>query len=564
MADRFSIAITGAGGAGVISCGELLIRSWAGVGGRGLLHKSFGPQIRGGEAAALLSLTSNEQYTGSADYQLLVALDWLNFSRFEDEIRLADDALVLCESATGVPPALADAHIVEMPFSSLAAAEHPDGRANMLALGMLGAALGLSADSLARLAEAHLATKPASYREAAVACIRAGANHDVDLPGQPPEPGDPGAWCLTGNQAAGFGALDAGVRFVAAYPITPASDLLEWMAGPLEELGGELLQAEDELAAINMALGAAFGGVPAFTATSGPGLALMSESIGLAVASETPVCVFNVQRGGPSTGIPTKSEQSDLNIALHGQHGDAPHLVLAPLSVSDCVFTTGWAVDLAHTLQTPALVLSDQFIGQSTAVISEPRRHSARPQAVAAPEEDFLRYQITESGVSVMALPGDPGRRFTADGLEHDERGTPSAAQSDHRLQLDKRQRKLTSFDFGTEWGEIDGSGKLALIAFGSCAAVIREAAAALAEAGCPARTLALRLLAPLQVRAVEAALEGCDRIVVVEQNHGAQLFHYLRGQLGSTTPTDSYARPGPNPIDPAELAAHIQETLKP
>lgn len=571
MADRtpgrLSIAITGAGGAGVISCGELLLKAWAAQGGRGFLRKAFGPQIRGGEAASLISLTEHEHYTAAPAYQLLVALDWLNFDRFEDEIRLAPGALVVCESADDAPATLANTNVLEVPFSHLATAEHSDGRANMLALGLLGAALELPGESLCALAAAHLAHKPASYRKAATACIEAGMALKLDLPSQAPARGETGAWCLTGNQAAGFGALDAGVRFVAAYPITPASDLLEWMAEPLEAMGGELLQAEDELAAINMALGAAFGGVPAFTATSGPGLALMSESIGLAVASETPVCVFNVQRGGPSTGIPTKSEQSDLNIALYGLHGDAPHLVLAPLGVSDCVFTSGWAVYLSRALQTAAIVLSDQFTGQSTAIVSAPRRHRAEAKSAVhaeVPEAtgDYLRYRITESGVSGLAFPGDAGRRFTADGLEHSERGTPSAADTDHRRQLAKRRHKLESFSFGDDWAEISGDGELALIGFGSSTAVISEAAAHLAQRGHAVKTIALRLLAPLQKAPLMATLDGCNYLFVVEQNEGAQLYHYLRSELPAEISMKSYARPGPVPLNAFEVANHIVEAL--
>ncbi|MCB1732317.1 MAG: 2-oxoacid:acceptor oxidoreductase family protein, partial [Halieaceae bacterium] len=341
---QLSIAITGAGGAGVISCGELLLQAWAREGGRGLLRKAYGPQIRGGESAALLKLTPDERYTAASRYDLVVALDWDNFNRFEDEIRLGPDSLVLCEEGGELPASVAasGAQVIHVPFAELAAASHREGRVNMLALGVLGRLLGLPAASMADLAAQKLAGKPAAYCEAATACIERGAAAEPGCELVVPPRGDGGTWYLSGNQAAGLGALEAGIRFVAAYPITPASDVLEWMAGGLEQLGGQLLQAEDELAAINMTIGAAFGGVPAFTATSGPGLALMTESIGLAVASETPVTILNVMRGGPSTGIPTKSEQSDLNIALNGLHGDAPHLVLAPLDIADCVFTTGW------------------------------------------------------------------------------------------------------------------------------------------------------------------------------------------------------------------------------
>ena len=561
---QLSIAITGAGGAGVISCGELLLQAWARLGGRGLLRKAYGPQIRGGESAALVKLTENERYTASSHYDMVVALDWDNFSRFEDEIRLGPNSWVLCEEDCELPAAVvaAEPNVLRVPLAELAAASHPDGRENMLVLGLLGGLLGLPQASLCELAEQKLSGKPQAYREAATACIQRGANETLDCRLQVPPRGDTGVCYLSGNQAAGLGALEAGIRFVAAYPITPASDVLEWMAGGLEKVGGHLVQAEDELAAINMTIGAAFGGVPAFTATSGPGLALMTESIGLAVTSETPVTIINVMRGGPSTGIPTKSEQSDLNIALNGLHGDAPHLVLAPLDIADCLFTTGWAVQLAQHLQTAAIVLSDQFIGQSSAIVSEPRRCKTIATATSPPGEDgdYLRYKLTSTGISTLAAPGDVDRRFTADGLEHNEKGTPSAKQSDHQLQLDKRLGKLTAFDFGEDWAETAGSGAVALISFGSSSAAVTEAAALLAERGVDSRVISLRLLAPLQTAAMDAALAGCEQVIVVEQNHGRQLFHYLKGHMDFQQVVHSYAIAGPVPLSPENIAQQVIE----
>jgi 2-oxoglutarate ferredoxin oxidoreductase subunit alpha len=562
---QLSIAITGAGGAGVISCGELLLQAWARQGGRGLLRKAYGPQIRGGESAALLKLTEDEHYTAASHYDVVVALDWDNFSRFEDEIQLSSDTWVICEEAGDLPDVvLAVApNVLRVPLGELAAASHADGRVNMLALGLLGGLLELPADSLSELAGQKLARKPQAYRDAAAACIEHGAAQSLDCQLQTPPLGATGAWYLSGNQAAGLGALEAGIRFVAAYPITPASDVLEWMAGGLEQVGGQLLQAEDELAAINMTIGAAFGGVPAFTATSGPGLALMTESIGLAVASETPVTVFNVMRGGPSTGIPTKSEQSDLNIALNGLHGDAPHLVLAPLDIADCVFTTGWAVLLAQTLQTAAIVLSDQFIGQSTAVVSEPRRCDMAVTATPVSEDsDYLRYKLTSSGVSTLASPGDADRRFTADGLEHNEKGTPSAKHSDHQRQLDKRQDKLTGFDFGDDWAETSGSGSVGLVCFGSSSAAMAEVVEILVERAVTSRLINLRLLAPLQTAALAEALLGCEQVFVIEQNHSKQLFHYLKGHMDFEQQVYSYAMAGPVPLSPQNIAQQVLEVI--
>ena len=563
---QLSIAITGAGGAGVISCGELVLQAWARQGGRGLLRKAYGPQIRGGESAALLRLTEEERYTAASDYDVVVALDWDNFSRFEDEICLGPDSWVICEQEGELPAAVAavDPRVLRVPLANLAAASHADGRVNMVALGLLGGLLGLPAASLCELAGQKLAGKPQDYRDAATACIESGVAEQLDAQLSVPPLGETGAWYLSGNQAAGLGALEAGIRFVAAYPITPASDVLEWMAGGLEQIGGQLLQAEDELAAINMTIGAAFGGVPAFTATSGPGLALMTESIGLAVASETPVTVFNVMRGGPSTGIPTKSEQSDLNIALNGLHGDAPHLVLAPLDIADCVFTTGWAVNLAQQLQTAAIVLSDQFIGQSTAIVSEPRRClNVEPVDAGATEgSEYLRYKLTSTGISTLASPGDVDQRFTADGLEHNEKGTPSAKDSDHQRQLQKRHDKLFDFDYGEDWAELAGSGSVALLSFGSSSTVVAEAVGLLADQGVAARVISMRLLAPLQTSALQAALAGCEHLVVVEQNHGKQLFHYLKGQMDFQQQVHSYALAGPVPLNPRQIAQQVMEAV--
>lgn len=563
---ELSIAITGAGGAGVISCGELLLQAWARQGGRGLLRKAYGPQIRGGESAALLKLTERECYTASEHYDVLLALDWANFSRFEDEIKLGPDTWVICDQANELPDSIIalGPQILPVSLDDLAAAAHPDGRVNMLALGLLGGLLGLPTVSLCELAEKKLSSKPQAYREAAIACIESGSSEPLSCPLQVPARGGTDLWYISGNQAAGLGALEAGIRFVAAYPITPASDVLEWMAGPLEQVGGHLVQAEDELAAINMTIGAAFGGVPAFTATSGPGLALMTESIGLAVASETPVTVFNVMRGGPSTGIPTKSEQSDLNIALHGLHGDAPHLVLAPLNIADCVFTTGWGVNLAQQLQTPAIILSDQFIGQSSAVISAPRQCDKFDTVTSQTNEDaaYLRYKLTASGISAVASPGDVNKRFTADGLEHDEKGTPSAKHSDHQRQLDKRADKLNRFDFKEDWAEIAGTGSIALVCFGSASAPAVETSILLADRGVDVRVISLRLLAPLQIVALDDALAGCTQVVVVEQNHSKQLFHYLKGHMDFQQQVHSYATPGPVPLSPTSIAQRVLEVI--
>jgi 2-oxoglutarate ferredoxin oxidoreductase subunit alpha len=290
----------------------------------------------------------------------------------------------------------------------------------------------------------------------------------------------------------------------------------------------------------------------------------MTEAIGLAVSAEVPIVVVDVMRGGPSTGIPAKSEQSDLSFAVSGLHGDAPRLVLAPTSIADCLATTHWAVQLAEALQAPAIVLSDQFMGQSRAIIDRPAEDASTAQrlTVAANTPDYKRYRDTASGVSPMAIPGTPGTTYTADGLEHTELGVPSSQARDHRLQLDKRERKLVLYDYGARWADIDaaraGAGELAVITFGSITGSVREAVTRAAVAGVQVRLIALRLLAPALPERLADALAGVAQVLIVEQNHGAQLYRYLRAMYDLPGRPTSFHRPGPLPLRPAELTTAI------
>ncbi|MBL8323458.1 MAG: 2-oxoacid:acceptor oxidoreductase subunit alpha [Rubrivivax sp.] len=578
-ASSFSVAVAGSGGAGVMTAGEWLLDAAARAGLFGLMVRTSGPQIRGGEAAALLRLATQPVATLDDRFDLLVALDWLNLNRFVDEIPLSPRSLIVGDSDAGEPPAAllqTGAQLVTLPLKKTVKAAG-GGWVNMIALGLAGTAAGIPAAALEAALRANW-KRDAQALQANLAALSQGLALAAKLPahGTPLTPaaatapapsGGPGGaapqrWLLSGNEAAGYGALRAGVRFVAAYPITPATEMLEWMAPALARVGGTLLQAEDELASINMIIGASYGGVPSLTATAGPGLALMAEGIGLAVAAEVPIVVVDVMRGGPSTGIPAKSEQSDLSFAVDGLHGDAPRLVLAPTSIGDCMATTEWAVQLAEALQAPALVLNDQFMGQSRAVIERPT-HAAQPAMrlwaeargePAAGGEPYRRYADTASGVSPMARPGTPGTTYTADGLEHNERGIPSSGAADHRRQLDKRERKLERHDYGTRWADVEGDAGLAVITFGSTTGAVREAVARAAAGGVALRLVALRLLAPLKPELMAAALAGVREVLVVEQNHGGQLLRYLRSRIDLPGRPRGLHRAGPLPLRPGEL----------
>jgi 2-oxoglutarate ferredoxin oxidoreductase subunit alpha len=563
-----SFAVVGSGGAGVMTAGHMLLDAAARAGLYGVMSRSSGPQIRGGEAAALVRLAPAPVESHGDRFDVLLAVDWQNAHRFASEIPIDGTGLVIGDPGEGAVPdafAGAGARAAAIPMKAIAR-KIPGGRPNMVALGVLGALANLDADALARAVEATLqkgGDALAASRAAVVAGMAAVAEAGLSLPKLAAARKN-GCWAISGNEAAGLGAVRGGIRFVAAYPITPATEILEWLSSALPRLGGTLVQAEDELASINMAIGASYGGVPSLTATSGPGLSLMTEAIGLAVAAEIPVVVIDVMRGGPSTGIPTKSEQADLNIALYGLHGDAPHVVVAPNSVADCVTATQWAVHLAETLQVPALVLPDQAMGQSRVVLDRPAdtRFETQRLVAEAGAQNYRRYALTPSGVSAMAIPGTRGAIYTADGLEHGERGAPSSQASDHLAQLDKRAKKLEQADYSCHWADVEGEGDVAVVTWGSCTAPAREALDRARADGVDAKLISLRLLAPTQPDRLAAALAGVKRALVVEQTHSGQFYRYLRSAYTLPRDTRVFHRPGPLPMRPGEIHAKIVKEL--
>ncbi len=563
-----SIALAGSGGSGVMTAGTGLLAAAAKAGAYGLMVRTSGPQIRGGEAAALLRLGPQPMSSLDDGFDLLLAIDWQNVNRFADEIVLGPRSVLIGDPDEGEAPEVfkaTGARYAPLSLKKMAKAI-PGSWVNMIALGLSGTLAGLPLPALQEAVRESW-KKPATL-EANLLAVAAGAEAAAGIAATLAHNGGPMAqlelgalpsrprWMISGNEATGFGALRGGVRFVAAYPITPATEVLEWLAPRLPEVGGTLLQAEDELASINMIIGASYGGVPSLTATAGPGLALMTEALGLAVASEVPVVVVDVMRGGPSTGIPAKSEQSDLSFAVGGLPGDAPRLVVAPSSIGDCLGAAQWAVHLAEALQAPAILLSDQFMGQSRAIIDRPHDTGLVAQRLTAQANtpDYKRYRDSASGVSPMAIPGTEGVTYTADGLEHSEAGIPSSQSRDHLLQLDKRQRKLALHDYGTYWADIEGDADAVVITFGSASGPVREAVARARALGTDLRLIVLRLLAPARPEQMAAALQGVQHSIVVEQNHGAQLYRYLRAWYDFPAPPASYHRSGPLPLRPAEL----------
>ena len=564
----FSVVFSGSGGSGAMSAGELLLRAAAEAGYYGVMSKLFGAQVRGGEAAALVKI-STEPVTFPPDrFDLFVALDWQHVEQFAPEIPLDGKTIILADPQSGSTPAsIAKSGARTIPFAMANASATPLERAlqgkhtNVFAAGAVAALAGLPVDGLHAALASVLGGKSSRAIKTNSAALDAGiaasAALDLDLRLLPAHPTP--RWLLTGNQALAVGALRGGVRFAGCYPITPATDLVEWLSPQIAKLGGRLTLAEDELAAINMVVGASFAGVPAMTVTSGPGLSLMIETIGLAIAAEIPAVIIDVMRGGPSTGIPSKTEQSDVNIAIYGGHGDAPRIVLAPTSVRDCIFTGEWAVYLAESLQSPVIVLSDMALGQTLTVVDpKPERPEPLKRRTELPQGPFKRYAIGPDPVSPMPLPGTPHGQWVGEGLTHNEIGIPVGGASAHAAQLDKRARKFAQFDPEKLWGDVWGEGEVAILTFGSGIGPAQETARRLKAAGQGTRVVSLRVLSPLPTAAIARALEGATRIVVMEQNHSAQLYRHLLAHKAIPPSAESIARPGPLPFRPAEITAHL------
>jgi len=372
---------------------------------------------------------------------------------------------------------------------------------------------------------------------------------------------------VTGNQAIVLGAIAAGCRFYAGYPITPASDILEGMASFLPGFGGSVFQGEDEIASIGAAIGASYVGTKSMTATSGPGLSLMTEMMGLASMAEIPVVIVDAQRGGPSTGLPTKTEQSDLNHALYGGHGDAPRIVLAPGNVEDCFYQTVRAFNLAERYQLPVLLLTDQSLAQLTEGMPMPDIDGLtivnRTKAELS-NNGYLRYAITHDGISPMSTPGEPDGEYVAESVEHDEDGRPSVRPHVHSEMEAKRSRKLETA--ATELAgdplnitEIrDAEAKVGVIGWGSTQGAIHDAILRARKKSTRVRWLQCKLLNPLPEQQIANFLKGLRVVLVPELNHTSQFSKLLQTKF-SIQPVDFNKSEG-MPFTPQEILRKIEE----
>ncbi len=402
---------------------------------------------------------------------------------------------------------------------------------NIYALGLLAKIFDLNVTKLTKLVEERFGGKDPAIVKNALTCFNAGYNHSLEnllktFQFYDPEKKDRHQVVMNGNEALAYGLIAAGVRFGAGYPITPWSDIMELLRRELPKYGGSFIQTEDEIAAISMALGGSYAGRVAVTGSSGPGISLKTEALGWAVMAEMPLVIVDVQRGGPSTGMPTNVEQSDLNIACFGGHGDSPRVVIAPTSVEDCFYSAIEAVNIARKYSTPVFILTDQGIATRIEAFEEPDLEKIcqdiGPDLTAV--ADHKPYDLAApDGITRHIAPGTPvqsGKYPIVTGLEHDELGHPTGSSKLHTLMTAKRRNKLRklAWDFPKPKTYGPNEGQILLVSWGSSQGPIREAVDRARASGDAISGLHIKYLNPLP-NGLEEIFKGFRHIFVVELN---------------------------------------------
>jgi 2-oxoglutarate ferredoxin oxidoreductase subunit alpha len=573
------IGMAGAGGDGIISAGESLMTAAALEGYHARMTKSFGSQIRGGESSVRLRLSTRPVLSAGGTLDVAVALNWEDFLRFGGELPVSGTTVVIYDARTGVSPGavplpgIAPAAVVAVPIDKMAREIVGHERAkNTVVLGLLAGWFGLPADGIrAGLRKKFAAKGPevvARNEQAFAAGLDYAYAHGIAgiEPLAPPDSTGEPRYVADGNAMCAAAALAAGCQFFAGYPITPSSEIMGFLSQEIWKYGGAVLQAEDEIAAIGAVVGASFAGRKAMTATSGPGMSLKSEMLGLATIAELPLVCVNVQRGGPSTGIPTKAEQADLLQAIFGAHGDVTRPVIAVTSVADTLPLTIEAFNVAEQFQTPVILLSDGDIGQRKETFDPPDVASFRIVNRLQPSDaelaHYVRFRITESGVSPISAPGTFRGNYLASGIEHTEDGAPTASGAVHARMTAKRARKLEPLlarrDLFVEQGAPDAP--IALVSWGSTAGVAMEALELAARERLRVKLLVPKLLYPVAEEVYRGFFQSVRRGLVVEQSYRGQLLQVLR-MAGVVPPgVEAFARVGAVPITPADIVARLRE----
>lgn len=559
------VRFAGEAGDGIITLGDTFVKACVRMGLNAFTFRSYPTEVRGGSVMYQARVASGPALNQGDRPDVLVA-----FTRKEMEDHIgelpADGAILIDAEAAGFAKGVKE--VLPVPISELSKHFGADRR-NMAVLGVCAHYLGVKEKAVRGLLQERYA-KRADALKLNVGAFEAGWNYCGEKGWRyqrqtESQSSAPPRLLVSGNEAISLGAIAAGCKFFAGYPITPASEILEYLAETLPRFGGNVLQVEDEMAALASVIGASFVGAKAMSATSGPGFSLMGELIGYASMAEVPCVIVDSQRVGPSTGIPTATEQSDLLLAVHASHGESPRIVLAPSTVEECFYLTIEAFNLAEEHQMPVILLADLALSHRLEAVPAFDTGRVPVKIRLTPDEEALaaykRFKVTETGVSPMAIPGSGGM-YAAMGIEHDERGFPSYTPETRTKMTEKRFSKLRRVDadrFVKTFG--DPAAPTGIIGWGSTEGAIMEAVERMAKEGLPVHGLQLKMLWPLPVRQIMNFMEWKKNVFVAELNRTGQCARLLRSELGTETKSiDKYIG---LPFTATEIAEVLREVTR-
>ena len=527
-----NILIGGEAGQGLVTVGQILAKSLVRGGYSIVVTQSYQSRIRGGHNTFAIRVGSGDVIAPQEPVDLLVAFDRDTVTLHGGD--LTPDGLVVLDGALGID----DDSVLKVPFKELA----QERFSNIVALGVVGFLLGLDEELMARTVDDFFGKKDASlaaenHRALAAATGWASA-HATSRHKLPPASNPPERLMMNGNEAIALGAISAGLRFYSFYPMTPSTSIGLTLAGQAKRMGLIVEQAEDEIAAINMAIGASFAGAPSMVGTSGGGFALMVEGVSLAGMTESPIVVVVAQRPGPATGLPTRTEQGDLEFVLHAGHGEFPRAIFSPGTVEQCFHLTRRAFELAERYQGPMFLLTDQFLADSyraVAPFSVENLDTVRPGTGAVESMPYLRFAITESGISPRVFPGITKHLVVADSDEHTEDGHITEDPSVRRQMVEKRLRKGEGIRAEVIAPEMEGKSNpdLLLVSWGSSKGAVGEAASRMRSTGEKVATLHFSQVWPLVPEQFMGHLDSARQVVCVEGNAIGQLARLIRRETG-------------------------------
>lgn len=553
----YNILIGGAAGQGIDTTASVLEKLLKRSGYHVFTVRDIMSRIRGGHNFSLIRFGDTPVLSHSYQLDGIIALNDETVELHKDQLN--ENGFILCDSELKTD----DPRAVKIDMKGMA---KEIGNTRVAGSIAVGAVLKLFSETLDHAEDVFRTSLREEYIEINMEAIRRG--HDIVDTRFSPNPGDCGDYMtISGSQAVALGAIAGGLRCYTAYPMSPSTPILVYLASKADAAGIVVEQAEDEIAAINMAIGASYAGARAMTGTSGGGFSLMVEAWGLAGITETPLVVVDVQRPGPATGLPTRTEQGDLKFVISASQGEFPRLVIAFKHHADAFYQTIRALDLAEKYQIPVMLLSDQYLGDATATV-EPFDIDGIEMASPAPDKDYdgeyLRYKLTESGVSPRLIPGKSENLVAVDSDEHDERGFITESSEVRVAMVDKRMRKLTGLIDELEEPECIGSPDFdtLLVGFGSTYGAIREAVGLLNEQE-KGRYVALVFgdVYPLPRQEITEKAARAKRIIDVEQNATGQLAQLILQETGIEC-TDKILKYDGRQITAGEIVDRMGELL--